>query len=446
MATSKKFSELPAASSVGNGDLFAIAHEDALAETGYVSQKLTAAQAGQKVNGDTEYPTSLPSFPTNGQNPFAALEKLNQDIIDLYPVNTASGSIANFTTSLEMPLTALSTEIVAQQAGSGTPSPQNERSISGFSEVKLGQVSDYAEYFNGLLLGTYDFVDLGTLTWANGTGGAARFVASRASSLPKAQGNIICDILETSTNTAIYSGSVDDAIAIHTNNTIWARDTSYSTPTDFTTAMDGHYAIYELDTPKTPTITAEQFATLCTAFGITGETKTIALGQTVYGGVLDAKSGNAIIDKALIIFDGSEDESWVYNSNYNGFSIPIPDMVSGNQLNGLCNWLEQVSSSTGFGFRLGANNRALYCYHITDNISGVTDLATWKTYLSNNILQIVYPLEAPQEITGLTPANFTTFAGEQNIFADSGDISVSFKQGIQEYIDAKIAETQALIL
>ena len=324
MATSKKFSELPAASSVGNGDLFAIAHEDALAETGYVSQKLTAAQAGQKVNGDTEYPTSLPSFPTGSQNPFDALEKLNADIEALYPVNTASGSIANFTTSLSKPLVGLSSTIVAQQAGTGTPSPSNPRSISGVSSVSftqqdsesttidtftiaLGQTvyGGVLDAKNGKLVVTHVYEELGSLTWGLGTGGTTRFVANpthtaKAPSVATIQADVISDIFKTVSSKIIFDGTDDYEIAIHTNGAIWVRDTDYSDKDAFKTAMANHYVCYELATPV--------------------------------------------------------------------------------------------------------------------------------------------------EITGLTPDNFTTFAGEQNIFADSGDISVSFKQGIQEYIDAKIAETQALIL
>ena len=46
----------------------------------------------------------------------------------------------------------------------------------------------------------------------------------------------------------------------------------------------------------------------------------------------------------------------------------------------------------------------------------------------------------------IAPIPLSASEGVNNIFADCGDIEVSFKQGIQEYIDKKIAETQALVL
>ena len=134
MANSKKFSELPVASSMNNGDLFAVAQEDSQAETGYTSKNATALVVGKKLNGEIEYATDLPSFPPGDQNPLDALEYLNSKINDLYPVDSASGSLVNFTTSLDLPLVALKTYIQAQ-GGGGTPS--SPIPIVGVSEVNL---------------------------------------------------------------------------------------------------------------------------------------------------------------------------------------------------------------------------------------------------------------------------------------------------------------------
>lgn len=441
MATKKRLDQLPAILSgdVGNNDLMYLVHENAQAETGYDSNKILVAEVAKKLLGGVELPTDLPDFPANEQNALSALEYLNAKINDLYPVVTESGSLASFTTPLALPLVSLKANITATQSGTGTPSPSNPRPISGFSSVKFAQTGknlfenslnsqtyngviftvnsdgsitlggqattevirsfhlylpagsyiytsgiteDYATYdtyitkggstiargregwnvftlteYSDLVYGirvrngvspnitikpmiristdtdntfepynantftialgdtyyggvldckngtatiTHRRVDLGSLSWNIGSGGATRFVSTIASNPPKSSGNIICDCYQTSTNTAIYAGSVDDAIALHTTGAIWVRDTDYTTADAFKTAMDGKYAVYELATPIT--------------------------------------------------------------------------------------------------------------------------------------------------LSGLTPDNFTTIQGENNIFADSGDVEVSFKQGIQEYIDEQIATTQALIL
>ena len=324
MATSKKFSQLPAASSVGNGDLFAIAHEDALAETGYVSQKLTAAQAGQKVNGDTEYPTGLPSFPTGSQNPFDALEKLNTDIEALYPVNTVSGSIANFTTSLVKPLVALSSTIVAQQAGSGTPSPSNPRSISGFSSVNFTQ-----------------------------------------------------------------------------------QDSESTTVDSFT----------------------------------------IQLGQPIYAGNVDCICGSVTNTGVKLLLDGDISTSDLRLTAQTGFTqiewYPYRAIGKGNEIF-KC---DKFEFNTEKGLYRVSNNNLITAprmfFGLPDTVTTREEAVAW---FASNPTEIVYELATPTEITGLTANNFMALAGENNIFTDCGEVTVGFKQNIQEYIDAQIAATQALIL
>ena len=58
-------------------------------------------------------------YPNNGQ------------IIEI----SAEGPVVSFETNVEAPLVSLEAQIVAQQSGSGTPSPENVRPISGFDKV-----------------------------------------------------------------------------------------------------------------------------------------------------------------------------------------------------------------------------------------------------------------------------------------------------------------------
>ena len=445
MATSKKFSELPAASSVGNGDLFAIAHEDALAETGYVSQKLTAAQAGQKVNGDTEYPTSLPSFPANGQNPFAALEKLNQDIIDLYPVNTASGSIATFSTSLALPLVAMSAEIVAQQA-SGTPTPSTPLPISGFDSVNLTRCGKNlfknlleSQTCNGVI---YTVNSDGSIT----LGGQATSEAIRTFHFYLPAGSYIY----TSGITEDYA--TYDTYITKGGSTI-ARGREGSNTFTLTEYSDLIFGI-RVRNGVSPNITIKPMIRVSTDTDSTfvaydDDTFTISLGQTVYGGVLDAINGKLTITHGMSILDGS-DENWGLASdgtaNRRFVLYGLPAFKNGST--SIANYLVYVTgTSHDFGtYSLGKSEQYGYYIVLHDKSSNFASTDALKSYLEEHNLELVYELATPVEITGLTGVNFTTIAGEQNIFADCGDISVSFKQGIQEYIDSKIAETQALIL
>ena len=325
MATSKKFSELPVASSMNNGDLFAVAQEDAQAETGYTSKSATALVVGKKLNGEIEYATDLPSFPSGYQNPLDALEYLNSKILDLYPVNSASGSIANFTTSLALPLVALKAYITAQ-GGGGTPS--SPVAITGFNNVVITQAD----------------------------------------------------------------GSMQ-----------------------------------------------------------TVETYTIQLGQTVYGGYVDKGSGKLYATYKRVLLS---DLSWSrYASTPPVFYARVDDKENTNDNYVIAEGFESIHDTTanvgGAASKLtsnytiiaskGSTNPNIYLRY--DEITSASDL---PQALEN--LYCVYQLATPVEVGIVTIPDITALVGENNIFADSGDIEVSFKQGIQEYIDAKIAETQALIL
>lgn len=145
---------------------------------------------------------------------------------------------------------------------------------------------------------------------------------------------------------------------------------------------------------------------------------------TIYSGTVTLnEDGSATLTKEYgsITFDGSSDENFsVYGT---GFYTSISDMKSGNGLNGWCDTFPVNVSVTPFGVKLGANNKIAYFTKIQDNISGVTDVTTWKTWLSTNNVTIVYPLATTvtYHLTGID--QIQTLYGINNIWADCGSIT-----------------------
>lgn len=177
----------------------------------------------------------------------------------------------------------------------------------------------------------------------------------------------------------------------------------------------------------------------------TVDTFTIALGQTIFGGELDCKNGTATITHNIYTLDG--EENWTIEDTHI-FSANIFARKFGDDVQSVCDemafWgngtttqLKNGLSDGQFGF-VRSNNRIWVCF---DDCSTVDEIQA-KT----EGMTILYETQTSTELSGLTPDNFTTIQGENNIFADSGDVELSFKQGIQEYIDEQIATTQALIL
>ena len=149
-----------------------------------------------------------------------------------------------------------------------------------------------------------------------------------------------------------------------------------------TRQLDGTYSVsidYDDGDERTGTITAS------------------GLAYPLYeGDVLDFVNGKVIRANGFKTFDGSED--WRYTSSgiYDHFRVDISDMQSGSLLVGYSDKFIIITSGSlvANSFRLGNNNQRLYSWI---DISGVTDLSTWKTWLSNNPTVIVYPLATPTD-------------------------------------------------
>lgn len=146
----------------------------------------------------------------------------------------------------------------------------------------------------------------------------------------------------------------------------------------------------------------------------TVDTFTISLGDTYYGGVLDCKNGTATITHEII---NMEDLNWTYNSTNQYFQCSKPSGTSTN-ISLVCSCYKYTGSTvddlsifqTGSYFRVQDLN--------------YTDAPSFKTAVTGQ--KICYGLATPITLTGLTPDNFTTIAGENNIFADSGDVEVIY--------------------
>ena len=165
----------------------------------------------------------------------------------------------------------------------------------------------------------------------------------------------------------------------------------------------------------------EQVYPLDSNLELRGSIKLDTTTNTLYndGDTYDS-NGNVERKCGYIEFDGSEDENWSYSTGNKWATITIADMSSGSNQDGITNWLPKSTTYGTYGFALGRSNNDFYAYQVID-ISGVTDLASWKTYLSTHPLQVRYPLAAPTSETAIP------FTNPQRVF----------NNGTEEYIDER---------
>ena len=392
-------SEMTSATQINTGDLMIMTQPDAQAETGYSTKKGTVLQVANKMLKGTEYTTDLPDF--TDKTVLGGLEELKGDLTSLLPVDTASGAIANFDTDLALDLVSCKASIVASQP-SGTPTPSNPLAISGYTGVNLTRCGVNLFDNDKLVIASYPYP---SMTFDKATYLKAGTYTASINNISNAtswrfgfrffdlSGNIITSAITNGLVSFVSDMAFSDAY--DSNQTCLQSADTTGTTVKITLTADcyivGCISNGNVGATTTLDYQIETGASASSFVAYNGTTYTIAFGQTVYGGVLDVTNGTLTVTHDNI-------------ASYNGESINEP-------------WLSSMDVYTEGGTpTTGA--------------------------------QVVYPLTTPVTLTlTLTPTQVRALVGVNNVFNDTnGNTEVSYKEGIQHYIDKKIAQTQALIL
>ena len=328
---------------------------------------------------------------------------------------SASGSVASFNTALAMPLASCNIAINAYQEGTGEPSPVNVRNIVPRREVNIYQrgINLWDEQWE---LGTYNTT---TGEKANSTTNIRS--TNKIPVIPNTNYCFVIDYVSTIVVGIILKYDVNgDFIGIMS----WyggARVTNIPN--------DTHYLTFYLGTGYGTTynnnISINYPSTDTSYHAYNGNDYLVNLGEDVYGAVYNSVTGGKKKTVNKVVLNGTE--NWNERAASNGYYITLSDMKPQTAGNGLCNWLKRVTSLTGtMGIQWGAgNNKAIYAIDV-NSIEGVTNVTTWKAYLEQHPLEVTYELETPIESTG-TPTPINTFNGDNNIFCDTGDTSLTYK-------------------
>ena len=155
---------------------------------------------------------------------------------------------------------------------------------------------------------------------------------------------------------------------------------------------------------------------------------------TVYGGVLDVLSGVLTVTHKTVTFTGADSENWSYSGEQqkSRFRIDIPDAyvirnVPTVRTSVMCNiglFIDTGIEELGCYIYPGDPDSPRFAY--CPPIPYTMDAAAFKTWLQSNNLQIVYQIAEPVTYQ-LTAQEVTALIGQNNIFADTGKVSVQYK-------------------
>ena len=422
-------SEMTPASQINTTDLMIMTQPDSQAETGYSTKSGTVLQVANKMLKGTEYSTDLPDF--TDKTPLGGLEELKADIKALLPVDSASGNPCNFETGIADALVSLKASILAS-GGGGTPATPIP--IVGHSELNLVRC--------GVNLFDDAYVD-NNLTAEQilpaGTYYIKAFVTGSSE-----ENRRFSFYFNDTWNVISTEGTFDDGGITWSGSTfgwLYGNATATITLTHaykirasvlVNTYLTRRYAIYVDNS-------------ISTFVNYNGQTFTVSFGQTVYGGVYDAKAGKVTITHRKQLLSDME---WEYRGGFFrtlSIASEVKKPESQDTLtDSKCEIFTNVTWSD-----VGNNNNE---YAILGPVGGeliikcssCSDLTAWAALI--NGYSLVYPLATPIEID-VSALSVAAIVGTNNITSDGGgDVAVSYKDSIQHYIDSKIASVQALIL
>lgn len=151
---------------------------------------------------------------------------------------------------------------------------------------------------------------------------------------------------------------------------------------------------------------------------------------TVYGGSEEVIGGRLTSELANIVFDGSNSEGWSLITTYGSvtrFDKSIAGLKPASAGALLCNYLKKgvIGTANLECCNVHGTYSTLQIQIETSRLSDNT-VAGLMAYFSSNPLQVVYELITHQTYQ-LTPTDIRTLPGQNNIWADTGDIEVKYK-------------------
>ncbi len=324
-------------------------------------------------------------------------------------------AIATFSDGSDLPMPKLEVGIEPVQEGSGDPSPENVRPISGWDEVNVTRTGKNLLDISSIVIG--EGVS-STGAFQNASNDYARTV-----------------FIRVKPNTTYYYSNLGNVVgwfgkhgAEYSSNdvntftqSIGAGGTSSAS---FTTSATTNYVVFTLLSNSTQA-QFEEGSEPTTYEPYNGHTYTIDLDGTRYGGKVDLVSGVMTVDRGYADL-GTLSWTWVNNNAWRVIDNTIKRYGGSVVPNILCSEYKAVSGADiyngvvtqgvclGNGYYTGDNSGIV----VRDDVN-LPSSANPNTVL--NGVQLVYELATPLTIQ-LPTTVVKSLRGVNNISADSGDV------------------------
>lgn len=369
-----------------------------------------------------------------------------------------------------LPLKTLTANIVPTQSGTGDPSPDNVRAISGYTGVTVTRAGTNIVTLNSAVNSsssqgiTYTVQgDTGTIL-INGTATNTSYKGFTYTNKDNAfdlrpfrgsrlTGKVICDdervkaawtyFKDDRTYVNLVSGNVKTATFVIPDEAVGLRCLLAVESGETFNDVTARISIAIGDTATDEEYNGDTYSvTFPTAAG------------TVYGGTLtvyDDGSGTLTVDKASEVFDGSSDEAWVAMTTANIFRAralnPLPLFVQGGTT-----LMSDRTSVSHYNYNNMKANYPCVSYNadgrlflaIGDDYTTASQCTAW---LAENPIQVCYTIAEPNTYALSAVQVAQMLQGDNNIWMDAaGTVQATYYANTALYVEKQIAQLQALVL
>jgi len=340
------------------------------------------------------------------------------------------GAIATFKRNRSgMPVDVIA-NILPKQAGSGDPSPSNVRAISGWSSVNVFNTG------KNLWNPTYFTDNSFTLQTDGSLKGASENISGETLSIPPTSRAVMSlDYYGASGRAGYFQFVYSDGTVqypIECNSTTWTHLSAVSaldkTVIGITFLKSNNRDMYVKNFQLEVGSTATSYEPY------TGNTTNISLGSTYYGGYVDLTRGKIVktwhaLDLGSINWSTTNPQLgifWVLNATI------VPNLKRPPNSNTPMNAMMEAYKGVSASYRED-DQRADHSFWFEGSSSwfGIrnTDFVNYTTAQVKTALSgvyLYYEIATPVEYDLAEIPNITSLLGINNIWADSGDVEVSF--------------------
>lgn len=322
---------------------------------------------------------------------------------------SASGAIASFDTILTKPLEECTSLITGYQEGTGTPSPDNVRPLHAFSSASIHACG--VNVWNG---------DYTPNTWIGDT--------SIGEAVPHT-GTSVSDYIPIKPATSYYkfdNGSSRTSYYDKDKNCIGGGIPSGAGI--ITTPANAYYIRFTITDEKLSGFGLNYPSTDTSYHAYTGNIYTFTFGQSIYQGSIDWLRGVVVGTHAKKVITDITNWEWFggYKQAYDvNFMVDYPagsSDVSRLKAENLkpVQPAERIDNINNF-IMLVNNGRG-----IAISVPNGEDIASTAAWIAEHPVTFVYELATPIEIP-LGGINLLTQERQNNIFCDTGDIDLTYK-------------------